>query len=172
MLSDLVSKKIVWMLLAYHNNCPYHSNSRYLSPPPPPVVVNFFHAGVLFCSETWNFVANLRTFSGRWRPKIDKSQADLGHYPKDQGYHPGGGRGFEDEEDWSNGVPDQQGDYPADLGYYPKASSGQNPAFNGQPSHGGYHPQQQYHQQHFAGSSYIDQLSAQQQRYYWLYSHT
>jgi len=84
-----------------------------------------------------------------------------------QGYHPsGGGRGFEEQEDWSNGVPDQQGDYPADLGYYPKASSGQNPAFHGQPSHGGYHPQQQYHQQHFAGSSYIDQLSAQQQRYY------
>ena len=83
-----------------------------------------------------------------------------------QGYHPSGGRGFEEQEDWSNGVPDQQGDYPADLGYYPKASSGQNPAFKGQPSHGGYHPQQQYHQQHFAGSSYIDQLSAQQQRYY------
>ena len=30
------------MLLAYHNNCTYHSNSRYLSPPPPPVVVYFF----------------------------------------------------------------------------------------------------------------------------------
>ena len=29
------------------------------------------------------------------------------------GYHPSGSRLSEDEEDWSNGVPDQQGDYPA-----------------------------------------------------------
>ena len=37
-----------------------------------------------------------------------------------QGYHPSGGRGFEEHGDWSNGVPDQQGDYPVDLGYYPR----------------------------------------------------
>ena len=105
------------------------------------------------------------------------SQPD--YYPPhrdQQGYYPphqqGQGGHVQQQEDWSNGYPDQEGDYPAELGYYPKAN-GQNPAFNGgYPAHirqqHQQYQQQQYQQQHFAaaGSRYIDQLNAQQQHYY------
>jgi len=109
-------------------------------------------------------------------------QQQQGYYPphQQQGRYPSQDQRVQQEEDWSNGYPDQQGDYPAELGYYPKAN-GQNPAVNG-----GYPPhirqqyqqqqhQQQHHQQHqqyqqqqfaAAGSRYIDQLNAQQQHYY------
>ena len=97
-------------------------------------------------------------------PPHQEHHQQQGYYP-----NPSGGRHAQ-HEDWSNGYPDQQGDYPAELSYNYSKANGQNSAFNSgrYPAQIRQQQQQQYQQQFAAaGSRYIDQLNAQQQHYYW-----